>query len=73
MSPVEQNDAIILLMVGDVAERLRTTPRAVYDMVQAGLLPAVRVGRFVRFQPRSLSQWIEQGGARYGQPRPARN
>ncbi len=52
-----------LLTVPEVAEILRVTPQWVYVLARSGVLPAVRVGRFVRIDPAGLRAWIEGGGA----------
>ena len=51
-----------MLTVDEVAERLRVTRGAVYALVRAGLLPAVRVGRRIRIAERVLANFIEAGG-----------
>jgi excisionase family DNA binding protein len=53
----------VLKTAKDVAARLNVSEAAVYDMVREKLLPCVRLGRRVRFDPGVLERWIEQGGA----------
>lgn len=48
-----------LLTPQEAAEVLSVSPRLVSDMARRGELPAVRVGRYVRFRPEDLAQWIE--------------
>lgn len=54
---------IQLLDVRDVADVLRITPRAVYDLVESRdasiRLPVVRIGRRVRFDPDVLTTYIQ--------------
>ena len=48
-----------LLLVGEVATLLRTSPKAVYAMVERGQLPGVvRLGRRVLVQRVDLLQWL---------------
>ncbi|MEW6047003.1 MAG: helix-turn-helix domain-containing protein [Bacillota bacterium] len=51
-----------LLRVPHVARVLDVTEDRVYQLVREGLLPAVRVGRQIRFDADKLRDWIEQGG-----------
>lgn len=53
-----------LLTAGDLAEVLRTTPKAVYALVKRGHLPPsciFRVGRLLRFRANEVQSWIDQG------------
>ena len=53
-----------LLLVGEVAAILRTSPKAVYAMVERGLLPGVvRIGRRVLVQRDDLVDWLSQKSA----------
>src|SRR4051812_1113641 len=47
-----------LLLVGDVADRLRISEREVRRWIAAGRLPVVRFGRAVRIRPADLAQLI---------------
>ena len=50
-----------LLDMGEVADVLRTTPRAVYAMVARGQLPGViRIGRRVLVHADELVDWLDQ-------------
>jgi len=51
-----------LLKAQDVAQVLDVTESRVYDLVRQGLLPAVRLGRQIRFDPATLESWVVQGG-----------
>lgn len=42
-----------------LAKLLCMSPRAVYDHVQRGTLPAFRIGTSVRFDPRTTAEWLE--------------
>lgn len=53
-----------LLTVDDAAQLLRTTKKAVYVMVQRGLLPGVtRLGRRVLLRSDRLLEWLDQNCA----------
>ncbi len=46
------------LTTEEVLACLKVTPRTVYRLIQAGELPAVRVGRQWRFRRSDLDQWL---------------
>ena len=53
-----------LLLVSEVATLLRTSRKAVYAMVERGLLPGVvRIGRRVLVQRDDLLHWLSQKSA----------
>jgi excisionase family DNA binding protein len=60
-----QHEALpFMLTVNDVAELLRTTPKAVYAMIDRGLLPGVtRVGRRLLIRRDDLLQWLNRNRA----------
>ncbi|WP_242333097.1 helix-turn-helix domain-containing protein [Anaeromyxobacter sp. SG66] len=50
-----------LLTVAEVAEVLRTTPKAVYGLVERGQIPGIhRVGRRLLFRQEALVQWLSE-------------
>jgi excisionase family DNA binding protein len=50
-----------LLTVEEVADLLRTTPKAIYTMVErAGISGVVRVGRRLLFQRDDLMVWLDE-------------
>ncbi len=50
-----------LLLVGEVADLIRTTPKAIYSMIERGQLPGVvRLGRRVRVRQDDLLDWLRQ-------------
>ena len=54
-------DLPLLLNVAEVADILRTTPTAVYAMVERGQLPGVtRLGRRVLVRSADLLDWLDQ-------------
>lgn len=48
-----------LLSIGQLAERLGTTPRHVRRLVAERRVPFVKVGRLVRFDPDDIAAWID--------------
>lgn len=50
-----------------VAKRLGVSPQVVWAMARqdggAPLLPSIRIGRLVRFDPEAIEAFIERGGA----------
>lgn len=58
------SDAYELLCVGEVATFLRTTPKAIYAMVERHSLPGVvRIGRRVLVRREVLLDWLHQKSA----------
>lgn len=45
--------------VGDVARYLKVSGSTVRERVRAGSIPSKRVGRFIRFIPDDVRQWVE--------------
>lgn len=59
-----------LLTVSEAAKLLRISPWTLYHHVQRGILPAVRIGRRVRFSRAALEAWLEgQAAAAAGEAR----
>lgn len=54
--------AMRLLRAEEVAEALGVAKSRVYDLVHAGLLPAVRLGRQIRIDEEALRDWVRNGG-----------
>ncbi len=50
-----QND---VMTVSEVADYLRLNPQTVYRKAKAGELPALRIGRAIRFHRGELEQWL---------------
>lgn len=49
----------ILLRAEEVALQLRVGRTKVFEMLAAGELPVVRIGRSVRVPRRSLEEWVD--------------
>ncbi len=62
MSPSESR--VRFVTVGEVAALLRVSNMTVYRLVQAGQLPAVRVGRSYRIREEDVDRYL---GAQYTQ------
>jgi excisionase family DNA binding protein len=52
-----------MLTAAEASTILRVRVPQVYALARDGILPAVRVGRAVRFNREQLERWIENGGA----------
>ena len=63
-----ENDDRLLLRLPEVAARLGLGRTTVYDLVQRGDLPVVRVGRAVRVPVGALRRWVEQQTEDHGRP-----
>lgn len=44
------------------ADLLGVTVQRLYDLVKHGVVPSVRVGRRVMFDPDAIRDWIKAGG-----------
>ena len=51
-----------MLTAGEIAEALRVSVRTVYNLLEAGALRGVRVGRAWRVPESALQEFIAQGG-----------
>ncbi len=58
----------MLMRVSEVAHELRLARSFVYELIQSGQLPAVRIGRSIRVPRAELEAWVHeraQADARY--------
>jgi excisionase family DNA binding protein len=46
----------------ELAARYDVTPWRIYELVRDGKIPAIRLGRSVRFDPATIAAWEAQGG-----------
>lgn len=51
-----------LLTAEEVAAILKVRKGRVYELVRSGSLPAVHLGRQVRFRRADLEAWLDRGG-----------
>src|SRR5689334_14693068 len=61
-----ENDDRLLLRLPEVEARLGLGRGAVYELVQRGDLPVVRVGRVVRAPVGALQYWVERQAEDHG-------
>ena len=52
-----------LMTIDEVGDFLRVNARTVYRLIQAGELPAARVGRQWRVRREDLERWLDRGEA----------
>jgi excisionase family DNA binding protein len=57
-----RNGSNDLLTASRAAEHLDVTPARPYELARTGTLPAIRIGRQIRFSPETLEEWIDGGG-----------
>ena len=50
----------LLLRIGDAAEVLSVGRSTIYELVSAGELPVIHVGRAVRIPAAAVQQWVER-------------
>jgi excisionase family DNA binding protein len=50
----------MLMRVIEVAQELRLARSHVYQLIQSGQLPAVRIGRSVRVPRSALEAWVQE-------------
>lgn len=48
-----------LLTADEVAQRLSVPKSWVYKQVATRSIPFVKIGRYVRFEPDAITQWLE--------------
>lgn len=51
-----------LLTAKEVATRMNISEARAYELARLDIVPCVRLGRQVRFDPVKLEAWIESGG-----------
>ncbi len=54
-----------LYRVPEVARIMDTSEQRVYELIRAGMLPSVRLGRQVRIDREALNEFIKKGGKAY--------
>lgn len=50
----------MLMRVSEVAQELRLARSFVYELIQSGQLPAVRIGRSIRVPRAELEAWVRE-------------
>lgn len=51
-----------LQTASEAAERLSVSVQRVYEMARLGIVPCVRLGRTVRFDPAAIEGYVASGG-----------
>jgi excisionase family DNA binding protein len=59
-----------LLSRTQVARRLGVHPMTVYKWVQDASIPYLRLRKRLKFDPEKIEDWIANGGAMPGKPKP---
>lgn len=49
-----------LIGVKELATRLDVPRSWIYSQAAAGVLPAVRIGKYVKFSPTEIDHWLQQ-------------
>ncbi|MBI3407202.1 MAG: helix-turn-helix domain-containing protein [Planctomycetes bacterium] len=57
---VSIDDRRMLLTSKEAAERLAISERKLWQLTKDCDIPAVRIGRAVRYDPRDLIEWVER-------------
>ena len=52
-----------VMTVSEVAEYLRVNPQTVYRKAKGGEMPALRIGRAIRFRKSELDDWLKNSAA----------
>lgn len=56
-------DRPLLLRPRDASRLLALSERTLWALTRAGLLPCVRVGKSVRYDPADLAEWVQKAKA----------
>jgi excisionase family DNA binding protein len=54
-----------LLRAPEVAEILGVSQARVYELARQRIVPSIRLGRQIRFDPDALRRWMDDGGQRW--------
>ena len=57
-----------LITAAELAASLGLSVARIYELVREQGLPAVRLGRSLRFDPEAVSEWLRSGGTREREP-----
>ncbi len=49
-----------LIDIAALAERLGVTPRFIRRLTAEDRVPFLKIGKFVRFDPREIDQWVDE-------------
>lgn len=59
LAPAATDGPRLLLRPGEAADALAISERKLWELTRCGEVPAVRIGRAVRYDPRDLAAWID--------------
>ena len=59
-----QRSREVIWDVGDCAKVLRVSPRLVQKLAHEGRLPHFRVGRYMRFNPDAVREWMKAASSK---------
>jgi excisionase family DNA binding protein len=63
MSPLSTSSSSQPLLSPSEAASIFGVPRQrIYELIQRGSLPSIRIGRLIRFRPDDVRAFIEKGG-----------
>jgi excisionase family DNA binding protein len=57
------------LQISQVSALLEISDTTTRRLVKKGILPAIRVGRQIRIDPRRFQEWLDNGGGTPQRPR----
>lgn len=58
------NELEPLLTVEDLCVKLRVKKRYVYKLTQEGRIPYVKIGKYLRFRPSEIREWLRTYSAK---------
>ena len=67
--PTRGNEPLLLRIHPDVTELTKLGRTTIYQEIQSGRLPAVRIGRAVRVRRSDLLEWLDRQA--HAEPQPA--
>jgi excisionase family DNA binding protein len=62
MTYMAQKDDVLTLKVKEAARLARTGDRSIYNLINAGAIPALYFGRTIRIPRAAFLKWLENGG-----------
>lgn len=57
---ISRREQPYLMTTLDVSEMLPVHPETLYGWVRSGRIPAMRIGRNLKFDPKAIADWLEQ-------------
>jgi excisionase family DNA binding protein len=53
-----------LLDAKHIADLVGIPVSSIYDLARRNVIPHIRIGKAVRFQPEKITEWLASGGSR---------